>query len=113
MHQDNKKSIEQSRQNMSISYFFEILPCLVLSSHMKTLFVFVNSDSLQRYRPFVNHFDSLFSYKTKKKRIFCFNESNVSALTLRTPIFLNVMLLLQDLHIHLHHQSHRLHHLHR
>jgi len=37
---------------------------------MKTLFVFVNSDSLQRYRPFVNHFDSFFSADFKNPSIY-------------------------------------------
>ncbi len=98
---------------MSISYFNEILPCLVLSSHMKTLFSFVNSDSLQRYRPFVNHFDSFFSTKQKNLVIHSLTNQNMSVLRLRTLIHETFMLPLQDLHIHRHHQNHRLHHLHR
>ncbi|OJG68943.1 hypothetical protein RV09_GL000342 [Enterococcus moraviensis] len=39
---------------------------------MKTLFVFVNSDSLQRYRPFVNHFDSLFNHCRKMTDLSAF-----------------------------------------
>ena len=52
--------MEQSRQNMSISYFKEILPCLVLSSHMKTLFTLL---TIIVYKD-IDHLSMILFYKS-------------------------------------------------
>jgi hypothetical protein len=51
---------------MSISYFKEILPCLVLSSHMKTLFVLL---TVIVYKD-IDHLSTNLSFFCKKQRIW-------------------------------------------